>query len=313
MRRLHVLGLVWLCGMGLAGPAVAQVCSDNRLALQILGSGGPVPSDRASSGYLVWRDGESVALIDAGGGVFLRFGQSGARVGDLKLVAISHLHPDHVADLAALLWLSGFRDEPLVASGPSGAPSFPAFDDFLARLTGNTGALPVIGSRSTTLDPTTVDASATATAVVYDADGLRVTARGVPHGDAPTLAYRVDVDGYSLVFGGDQTAADPAFVEFARGADVLVMHLALSTNAEADSPLATVHALPGVVGDVAEATGATVLLLSHIMQPRADDPGVGAFSGADNDTLSASFNAVRTRYRGQMAIAEDLQCLVLQE
>ena len=46
-------------------------CSpDDGVILQILGSGGPIADDgRASSGYLVWVDGESRVLIDAGGGI----------------------------------------------------------------------------------------------------------------------------------------------------------------------------------------------------------------------------------------------------
>jgi ribonuclease BN (tRNA processing enzyme) len=70
-------------------------------------------------------------LVDMGGGAFVRFGQSQARLGDLSLIAISRLHPDHVSDLPALLWLSHeVRREPLRIVGPSGneqAPSFPTF------------------------------------------------------------------------------------------------------------------------------------------------------------------------------------------
>ena len=68
-------------------------------------------------------------LVDMGGGTFLRFGQAQAKLSDLSLVAISHLHPDHVSDLPALLWLSHqARKDPLPIVGPSGnevAPSFP--------------------------------------------------------------------------------------------------------------------------------------------------------------------------------------------
>ncbi|MEK6194366.1 MAG: MBL fold metallo-hydrolase, partial [Deltaproteobacteria bacterium] len=73
-------------------------------ALQVLGSGGPIADDgRASSGYLVWVDGRSRFLVDAGGGVFLRFGEAGARFEDLEHISISHFHTDHSTDLVALL------------------------------------------------------------------------------------------------------------------------------------------------------------------------------------------------------------------
>ncbi|MDH3622059.1 MAG: MBL fold metallo-hydrolase, partial [Gammaproteobacteria bacterium] len=66
------------------------------VALQVLGSGGPIADDgRASSAYLVWVDGRARVLIDAGGGSFLRFGEAGARFEDLDFVGLSHLHTDH--------------------------------------------------------------------------------------------------------------------------------------------------------------------------------------------------------------------------
>ena len=111
-RRLITsrLGAVVAIGVVLvfATRASAQsVCSSEPLAVQVLGSGGPnAGGTRASTGYLVWRGGRAVVMVDAGGGTFLRFGEAGARLQDLSLLAISHLHPDHVSDLPALLWLS---------------------------------------------------------------------------------------------------------------------------------------------------------------------------------------------------------------
>ena len=93
------------------------------VTLQILGSGGPIADDgRASSGYLVWVDGESRVLIDAGGGTFLRFGEAGASFAALDFVGLSHLHTDHSADFPALLKSGSFsdRDRPLPVAGPDG-------------------------------------------------------------------------------------------------------------------------------------------------------------------------------------------------
>ena len=100
------LAVIWLLVLFSITPsASAQSCRATGVAVQILGSGGPRMShDRASSSYLVWVDGRSKILVDAGGGAFLRFGQADARIDDLSLIAISHLHPDHVSDLPALLW-----------------------------------------------------------------------------------------------------------------------------------------------------------------------------------------------------------------
>ena len=81
-----------------------QECSESELALQVLGSGGPAPDDnRASSGYLIWHKGKAVVLIEAGGGVFTQFGAAGANLNDLELIALTHFHTDHSADLPALM------------------------------------------------------------------------------------------------------------------------------------------------------------------------------------------------------------------
>src|ERR1700686_3018631 len=114
-----------LCSMlirAVPSGASAQSCAAGPLTVQILGSGGPaINRERASSSYLLWIGGQARMLVDMGGGAYLRFGQSGAKLSDLALVAISHLHPDHVSALPALLWLSQqVRTEPLPIIGPSG-------------------------------------------------------------------------------------------------------------------------------------------------------------------------------------------------
>ena len=83
--------------------------SGDRVSLQVLGSGGPIADDaRASSSYLVWRAGKSRFLVDVGGGAFLCFAEAGASFTDLDLIAISHFHTDHAADLPALLKLDAW-------------------------------------------------------------------------------------------------------------------------------------------------------------------------------------------------------------
>ena len=316
MKRTSApLTVLTLAVMLAAAPAAAQTCADSQLAVQVLGSGGPFPSGRASTGYLVWSNGRSVALVDAGGGVFQRFGQAGASLEQLAVIAISHLHADHVSDLAALLWLSDRRTEPLTVAGPSGDSTTPAFDVFLERLFGDAGALPVVGTRSAPLAPVVVDAVAAEPTLVLDTPDLQVSALGVPHGTpsvsgVPALAYRVTAGEVSVVFGGDQNGTNPAFAEFAAGADALVMHLALAAGTPPEG-LGAVHATPAVVGQVAAATNIAGLVLSHVIEPPAGYPPAAAFSGFDDDTLMAAVQEVRRFYAGQIAVVQDLQCIVI--
>src|SRR6478752_1174765 len=115
MNRPACILLLASLSIPLAGrSAFAQTCVGDPVAVQILGSGGPaIDPERVSSSYLLWIGNQAKILVDMGGGAHERFGQSQAKISDLSLLAISHVHPDHVADVPALLWLSNrFRKEP---------------------------------------------------------------------------------------------------------------------------------------------------------------------------------------------------------
>src|SRR5258705_3156882 len=98
------------------------------------------------------------------------------------------------------------------------------------------------------LDASVVDVTKQEPTTVFDRDDIKVTAMGIPHGNLPTLAYRVETQGLSIVFSSDQNGTNPRFPEFARNANLLVMHLAIGVGANNPN-----HALPSVVGSVAQA------------------------------------------------------------
>ena len=125
MVRRNVISLFIF--FSIASNASAQTCAGNPVAVQILGSGGPaINPERASAGYLLWVGAQ--LLFDIGGGSYIRFGQTRAKLADLAMVGISHLHPDHTSDLAALMWGSNrLRVEPLPIVGPSGNDVAPDF------------------------------------------------------------------------------------------------------------------------------------------------------------------------------------------
>src|SRR5438105_4676100 len=147
MLRPAAISLLAL--LSIASSASAQTCAGSPVAVQILGSGGPaINPERASAGYLLWVGTQAKLLFDIGGGSYIRFGQSRAKLADLALVGISHLHPDHTSDLAALMWGSNrIRSEPLPIVGPSGNNVAPDFATFLSRMfDAKTGAFQVLGS-----------------------------------------------------------------------------------------------------------------------------------------------------------------------
>jgi ribonuclease BN (tRNA processing enzyme) len=94
-----------------------------------------------------------------------------------------------------------------------------------------------------------VDATTSVVTTILKDEDLEVSAIGVPHANSPSVAYRVRVGKFSLGFSGDQTGRDSSFVRFAKDADVLVMHLALSTHSS-EGP-ERFRATPSTVGQVA--------------------------------------------------------------
>jgi ribonuclease BN (tRNA processing enzyme) len=272
------------------------------VALQVLGSGGPIADDgRASTGYVIWADGKSRVLIDAGGGTFLRFGEAGARFEDLDFVGLSHLHTDHSADFPALVKSGNFspRERSLAIAGPGGAGPFPGLKPFLtAMLHKDGGAYAYLGSFLDGTDSTPMlvprEVEGDEPAVVFIGDDLRVEALRVPHGIVPAVAFRVETGGEVIVFATDQNGSNPAFPEFARDATVLVMHMVVPEDVEGVAR--RLHAPPSVIGEIAARIGPGKLVLSHFM----------ARSLAD---LDGNVARVAASYKGDIVVADDLTCV----
>ena len=97
-----------ICGLGTAalfllGDLAAQqpsgpVCPGRWVHLQILGSGGPGASaGRASASYLVWIDGASRVMVDAGGGTKDQFHESGADLANVLFMGPPGVGKNHLA------------------------------------------------------------------------------------------------------------------------------------------------------------------------------------------------------------------------
>ncbi|MEJ2129258.1 MAG: MBL fold metallo-hydrolase [Woeseiaceae bacterium] len=270
---LMLLGTLLLGGQALAQQP--ESCPPAQgVALQVLGSGGPIADDaRASSSYIVWVDGKSRALIDAGGGSFLRFAEAGASFKDLEFIGLSHFHADHSADFVALLKSGVFanRERPLVVAGPGGAQPFPGLHEYLfetlnpdtgtyrylAGYLDGSGGLPKLQAAEITAEKSRgID-------LLPDNDALAVLAQPVPHGIVPAVAFRVEKGDRAFVFSSDQNGSDETYPEFASDASILVMHLPIPEGA--GERARQLHAIPSRVGEIAQEAGAERLLLSHFM------------------------------------------------
>ena len=279
---------------------------DSGVALQVLGSGGPIADDgRASTGYLVWIDGRARIMIDAGGGTFLRYGEAGARFAHLDFIGLSHFHTDHSADFPALLKSGNFsrREQPIVVAGPDGSDLFPGLNVWLdGLLNADDGVYGYLSGylqgdgRLPKLDAVEVSGDEVVTVFESDEDAIRIDAIHVPHGIVPALGFRVQIGDDVLVFASDQNGTNRAFADFAATADVLVMHLVIPEDAGAIAQ--RLHARPSVVGQVAESAGARHLILSHFMARSLRD-------------LDQNVALVKRGFGGEVTLAEDLLCVLL--
>lgn len=304
-----LLAACFLGGCSVSGAQSADACpAAVGVALQVLGSGGPIADDgRASSSYIVWVDGKSRILIDAGGGSFLRFAEAGGDFAALDFIGISHFHADHSADFPALLKSGNFagRKRNLPVAGPDAGGPFPGLIQFVnALLNSKTGAFAYLSGYIDGTDDLPmlklheVSDSSNSPQVVYESepDQISVLATHVPHGIVTALGFRVRVRGLDLVFASDQNGSDPDFVEFAKDSDILVMHMPIPEGITGGAR--QLHAPPSVIGEIASTAKATTLLISHFMARSLRN-------------LDENLAAVRTSYDGRVLTARDLHCIAV--
>jgi ribonuclease BN (tRNA processing enzyme) len=288
---------------------------DFRPALQVLGSGGPLNAGgRASTSYLLWLAGRPAIIVDVGPGSVVNLARANADPGDIDAVLISHEHPDHVSDLPGLVWDEDVldRDRALLVVGPAGNDTFPGIRSFIGRLFGPAGPFPFMQA---VINPDAafhlvireVSVSPAQRVPVMKLRGVEISAYPVSHGKAPTLAYRIDGADFSVVLAGDQSGTDPGFSVFARNADILVLHTALSPAA-AGHPFVRMVGLPQQLAKLAADAGAKRVVLSHLMGFPAGRLSAADFALADRAAL---VRAVRSVYRGEVSVAFDLECLPL--
>lgn len=228
----------------LLGPGVS-LRADDVVRVTLLGTGNPRPTmDRFGPSTLL-EAGKHAVLIDAGRGSLQRLFQIGTseEVRKLDLLLLTHLHSDHVVGLPDL-WLTGWifgRDRPFVVEGPPGTKSMCEHLDEAFAFDKKV--------RARAFDPQGIvlEAKDVEPGVVYEEDGLRITAFEVEHGGIvePAYGYRAEYRGRSVALSGD-THYYEGIVEAARGVDVLI-HEVISPEVELRRAQVTEEAVAGVI------------------------------------------------------------------
>lgn len=223
-----------------AGPGIApgyhrteyypgtEALAADEMRIVVLGSGNPEPrrSQAAACFFVELGNGEKF-FFDVGTGSQMNFPMLRVSYRDADKLFLSHLHTDHAGDLPELWiggWVAGRFDRPLRVWGPSGATPELGTAHFIEAqesawqwdLAMRHGKLPAAGAG---IEVQEFDYRHTA--VVYEADGVTITAFPVVHGLDGPVGYRLDWNGLSFLFSGD-TAPTRFLVDNARGVDVLV-------------------------------------------------------------------------------------------
>ena len=284
----------------------------NEMRITAIGTGMPnqTPTNAAAC-FLVELGNGDVFLFDLGVGSTDRL--SGLQLDYAKLdkVFASHLHTDHVGDVAALWvggWLSG-RYTPLHIYGPSGArPELgtkvhidhirAAWEwDVFARA----GTLPNAGG-----ELVAHEFDYAKTHVVYEENGVKITSFPAIHIMDGAVSFRLDWKGLSFVFGGD-SAPNKWFMKEAKGADVVV-HESFFTPEQwmriAGFPYKQAYWVTSVIHTPPEGFGK---IMSEI-QPRM---AVAYHYWNHRDIEFEMQQAIRKTYDGPLAMAADMTVINL--
>lgn len=262
----------------------------DQLQLVFCGTGSPMPDPGRGQACVGVFAGEHFFLIDSGAGAAATLAGLRIPMAGLDGILYTHFHSDHISGLPDIVlqsWVAG-RHQPLDLYGPEGIESVAAgfseayvLDGIYRTAHHGAEAMPPSGSKL--VAHTVPLATDLDSAVVFDADGLKITAFRVGHAPIdPAYGYRIDYKDRSVVFSGD-TVKHPNMVRFGAGVDVMVhealardMVSVISDALSADRPSALgkilkdtldYHTSPVEAAEVANEAGASLLVYSHIVPP----------------------------------------------
>ncbi len=291
----------------------APIVRAEPMKVTLLGTGTPTPRASSFSAATLIEAGPEKLLFDFGRGSTIRLFQKRVPLGAITAHFITHLHSDHVVGLPDM-WLSGWigtpwasRKSPMIVFGPKGTVAMTenltkAFAEDI-RIREDDEHLPPEGVAFAAKD--------IEPGLVYDKNGVRVTAIEVNHGEKikPSFGYVVEYDGKKVVLSGD-TKYDERVANAAKGADLLIHEVAviepeLSKSYPSYRDIEAHHSSPEEAGKIFSMAGPKLAIYSHIvfatLKPVQDVP---------EDMLIAR---TRTTYRGPLIIGHDLDSFTIDD
>jgi ribonuclease Z len=296
-------GVIAVCALLLS---LVQAYAESDFKVTLLGTATPAPRPNRYGPSTLVEVGGQVLLFDAGRGVPIRMGQIKVPVGKIDVLFITHYHSDHVAGIPDV-WLTGWlgpvfgrRKTPFHVVGPTGAKNL------MSNLE-KAYALDIsIREVDEKLPPQGIAVQADEfdkDGVVYEKDGVKVTAFEVDHGDKikPAYGYRIDYKGRAALISGD-TRYNQNVIKYGTGVDLLIHETAIArpelmSNLFAQAIIAH-HISPHDVGRVfaqAKPKLAAYTHMSFLSSEKVPEP-----------TLDDLVAQTRETYNGPLEVGEDL-------
>ena len=187
----------------------------------LLGTGSPLPDPYRAGPSTLVRAGGRAFVVDCGRGVLMRAAAVGLGAGQIDALLVTHLHSDHLTDLNDVIttrWVTSFAPSPLRVFGPPGTAE--VVDATLAVMRRDV-RYRLDHHDDLTWEPP-VEVTEVTEGLVLDEGGVRITAKPTDHRPVqPTIAFRIDHDGRSVVLAGDTVPCE-SLDRLTAGADALV-------------------------------------------------------------------------------------------